>query len=312
MLEALCFGWIDSKANSLDDERYRLWMAPRKPESVWSAVNKQRIDRLLDAGLHHHGRARHDRGRQGRRIVERPRPQRCPLGARRPGRRPSSGTPGPARTGTGSRRACASRSSGGSTPPSARRPGPQRVEQTASLAALNERANQPRPITTTDQPRGVAEALLEDVGPAGAVVRAIRRAGFLAESFPVPVMQVDTGRAVGRRCERDFDLRVRTVLGAGVPVEHDPRWRFPCGDDTPVRFGAVRQHLVDAATLALLEHEALGLRAVELLDPPVRVERPPRAHLGREQAERVGRRPRHGDAAVDRVDHRSLLPGYRP
>jgi uncharacterized protein YdeI (YjbR/CyaY-like superfamily) len=48
--EALCFGWIDSTANRLDDERYLLWMAPRKPRSVWSAVNKRRIEELLDDG----------------------------------------------------------------------------------------------------------------------------------------------------------------------------------------------------------------------------------------------------------------------
>ena len=45
--EALCFGWIDSKANKLDDARYKLWMAPRKPKSVWSAVNKRRVEELV-------------------------------------------------------------------------------------------------------------------------------------------------------------------------------------------------------------------------------------------------------------------------
>lgn len=48
--EALCFGWIDSKANKLDGERYRLWMAPRKPKSAWSALNKRRIDELIASG----------------------------------------------------------------------------------------------------------------------------------------------------------------------------------------------------------------------------------------------------------------------
>ncbi len=48
--EALCFGWIDSKANTLDDERYKLWMAPRKPRSAWSAVNKRRVENLMDSG----------------------------------------------------------------------------------------------------------------------------------------------------------------------------------------------------------------------------------------------------------------------
>ena len=48
--EALCFGWIDSTANKLDEERYKLWMAPRKPKSVWSAVNKRRVEELVSSG----------------------------------------------------------------------------------------------------------------------------------------------------------------------------------------------------------------------------------------------------------------------
>ena len=51
--EALCFGWIDSKANTLDDERYKLWMAPRKPRSAWSAVNKRRVEELVASGAMH-------------------------------------------------------------------------------------------------------------------------------------------------------------------------------------------------------------------------------------------------------------------
>ncbi|MFQ4138852.1 YdeI/OmpD-associated family protein [Nodosilinea sp. PGN35] len=49
--EALCFGWIDSKGNKLDDERTMLWMAPRQPGTGWSALNKQRIAALTEAGL---------------------------------------------------------------------------------------------------------------------------------------------------------------------------------------------------------------------------------------------------------------------
>jgi len=40
--ETLCFGWIDSKGNTVDAERYKLWLAPRRPKSGWSAVNKRR------------------------------------------------------------------------------------------------------------------------------------------------------------------------------------------------------------------------------------------------------------------------------
>lgn len=49
--EALCFGWVDSKGNKLDDERTMLWFAPRKGRSGWSRPNKERVERLLAAGL---------------------------------------------------------------------------------------------------------------------------------------------------------------------------------------------------------------------------------------------------------------------
>lgn len=49
--EAICFGWIDSKANTLDDERSMLWFAPRRTGTGWSKPNKERVARLLQAGL---------------------------------------------------------------------------------------------------------------------------------------------------------------------------------------------------------------------------------------------------------------------
>lgn len=49
--EALCFGWIDSKPNKRDEESYFLFIAPRKPKSVWSAHNKKRVDTLLKENL---------------------------------------------------------------------------------------------------------------------------------------------------------------------------------------------------------------------------------------------------------------------
>jgi uncharacterized protein YdeI (YjbR/CyaY-like superfamily) len=48
--EALCFGWIDSKPNKLDDERTMLWFAPRKAGTGWSKPNKDRVERLIAAG----------------------------------------------------------------------------------------------------------------------------------------------------------------------------------------------------------------------------------------------------------------------
>ena len=49
--EALCFGWIDSKINPIDDAFYMQVFTPRKPQSAWSALNKARVERLLAAGL---------------------------------------------------------------------------------------------------------------------------------------------------------------------------------------------------------------------------------------------------------------------
>ncbi len=45
--EALCFGWIDSRPRKIDDERSALKFTPRKPKSVWSKLNKQRIEKLI-------------------------------------------------------------------------------------------------------------------------------------------------------------------------------------------------------------------------------------------------------------------------
>jgi len=47
--EALCFGWIDSLHKKLDDEKNILKFTPRKPKSVWSGVNKARIEKLIAA-----------------------------------------------------------------------------------------------------------------------------------------------------------------------------------------------------------------------------------------------------------------------
>ena len=49
--EALCFGWVDSTAKTLDDERGMLWFAPRKRGSDWARTNKERVARLEAQGL---------------------------------------------------------------------------------------------------------------------------------------------------------------------------------------------------------------------------------------------------------------------
>ncbi|MCI4667404.1 MAG: YdeI/OmpD-associated family protein [Bacteroidia bacterium] len=55
--EALCFGWIDSKPNKRDGQSYYQYFSKRNPKSNWSKVNKDKIERLLrenriaDSGL---------------------------------------------------------------------------------------------------------------------------------------------------------------------------------------------------------------------------------------------------------------------
>lgn len=49
--EALCFGWIDSQSRRVDDDRVMQWFSPRRKGGLWSALNKQRIERLTRAGL---------------------------------------------------------------------------------------------------------------------------------------------------------------------------------------------------------------------------------------------------------------------
>ena len=48
--EALCFGWVDGQAGTVDEKRSRLYFAPRRPGSPWSRYNKERVERLVGAG----------------------------------------------------------------------------------------------------------------------------------------------------------------------------------------------------------------------------------------------------------------------
>ena len=41
--EAICFGWIDSTVNILDDDRALQLMTPRKPKSGWTRLNRRRV-----------------------------------------------------------------------------------------------------------------------------------------------------------------------------------------------------------------------------------------------------------------------------
>jgi uncharacterized protein YdeI (YjbR/CyaY-like superfamily) len=54
---ALCFGWIDGVRKRIDEHCYQIRFAPRKPQSIWSAINVERVrvlkaeGRMRQAGL---------------------------------------------------------------------------------------------------------------------------------------------------------------------------------------------------------------------------------------------------------------------
>lgn len=50
IVEALRWGWVDSTAKPVDERRSKLWFAPRRPRSVWTRPNKERVARLEAEG----------------------------------------------------------------------------------------------------------------------------------------------------------------------------------------------------------------------------------------------------------------------
>jgi uncharacterized protein YdeI (YjbR/CyaY-like superfamily) len=48
--EALCFGWIDGVRRSLGVSSYTIRFTPRRPRSIWSAVNVARAEELTRLG----------------------------------------------------------------------------------------------------------------------------------------------------------------------------------------------------------------------------------------------------------------------
>lgn len=55
--EALCFGWIDSIIQKIDEEKYTRKFNPRRPDSKWSESNRRRVvklireERMMEAGM---------------------------------------------------------------------------------------------------------------------------------------------------------------------------------------------------------------------------------------------------------------------
>ena len=88
--EALCFGWIDGRVNSVDGERHIQRFTPRKPASNWSAVNIAKVAQLRAEGrMRPAGEAAFARRRPERsgRLLLRAAPRGA---ARRPSSRPAS------------------------------------------------------------------------------------------------------------------------------------------------------------------------------------------------------------------------------
>jgi uncharacterized protein YdeI (YjbR/CyaY-like superfamily) len=49
--QALCFGWIDGRANRIDEDRWMQRFTPRRPGSNWSKINVEKVAKLKEAGL---------------------------------------------------------------------------------------------------------------------------------------------------------------------------------------------------------------------------------------------------------------------
>ncbi len=47
---ALCFGWIDGQARRIDDQWFMQRFTPRRARSIWSKVNRQKVEALVAAG----------------------------------------------------------------------------------------------------------------------------------------------------------------------------------------------------------------------------------------------------------------------
>lgn len=142
--EALAFGWVDSKPRKLDADRTMLYYTPRRSGSAWSRPNKFRVEQLEREGL---------MSEEGRRAVDAAKqdgswnllddvedliipPDLAAAFDRHPGASPAwESFPRSAKRGILEWIVQAK----------TRRTRDRRIEQTASLAARGERANQWRP-----------------------------------------------------------------------------------------------------------------------------------------------------------------------
>ncbi len=57
--EALCFGWIDSTVQRIDDKKHKQKFTPRNDKSEWSGLNKRRVEKLIQLNkMTEHGLAK--------------------------------------------------------------------------------------------------------------------------------------------------------------------------------------------------------------------------------------------------------------
>ena len=48
--EALRFGWVDGRVNTIDKDYFWLRFTPRGPKSVWSLINRKRVEAMIENG----------------------------------------------------------------------------------------------------------------------------------------------------------------------------------------------------------------------------------------------------------------------
>jgi len=67
---ALCYGWIDGQGKGYDDESWLVKFTPRKPNSIWSKINRARASELVATGrMRPSGLAAIERAKQNGRWV---------------------------------------------------------------------------------------------------------------------------------------------------------------------------------------------------------------------------------------------------
>jgi uncharacterized protein YdeI (YjbR/CyaY-like superfamily) len=61
---ALAYGWVDGQLGGLDAHFFKTRFTPRRPRSAWSQINRERVERLEEAGrMHPRGRAQVDQAK---------------------------------------------------------------------------------------------------------------------------------------------------------------------------------------------------------------------------------------------------------